>query len=241
MKVKVQALHQIEITSRCNLKCSYCVHKTMPRPKQDMDYETFEKSLRLARKFVEAGTQHELNLAGIGESTMHPDFVDWVKLARAAVGWNTHLVLSTNGVDFSDEAIEGIAATGISIWVSPHSPKKAMPAILKLQEVGLFRGTSEGAWTSPVNWAGQVNWPSKPNTEGTPCPWLYYGRTTVFSDGRISTCCFDSDGSGVVGTIDDLLEGKELYVEPFRLCGPCHHEVVEPQTNQAIAVGDCMV
>lgn len=203
----------------------------MERPKEDMDEETFLKALSVAKYYVEQGTQHELNLAGIGESTMHPNFVEWVRLARAAVGWNCHLVLSTNGVGFTDEAIDGIAETGISVWVSPHVPIRAAAAIKRLQEVGLFRGTSDGAWTSPVNWAGQVDWPQYAHTTGSQCPWIPNGRATVFSDGKVSMCCFDSDRSGVVGHIDDLINGKELYVEPYKLCGPCHHEIKEAEAT----------
>lgn len=225
MKTRVQALHQIEMTSRCNLRCKYCVHPTMVRPKEDMDKETFLKCLKVAKEFVLAGSQYELNLAGIGESTMHPDFVDWVHLAREAVGWNCHLVLSTNGVNFEDKAIEAIADTQISVYVSPHRPEKAMSAIKKLKEVGLFRGTSDGAWTASVDWAGQIDWPVTAGTKGAPCPWIPQGRVTIFSDGKASTCCFDSDRCGVIGHIDDLIKGDDLYVEPYKLCGPCHHEL----------------
>ena len=98
MKVQVKALHQIEMTSRCNLKCKYCVHPNMVRPKEDMTEETFTKSLEVAARFVKQGTMRELNLAGIGESTLHPNFVEWVHRARAAVGWSCNIVLSTNGV-----------------------------------------------------------------------------------------------------------------------------------------------
>lgn len=227
MKQQIRALHQIEMTSRCNLKCKYCVHPTMVRPKEDMSEEIFLKCLDVAGRFVRAGTQNELNLAGIGESTLHPNFVEWVHLARLAVGWNCHLVLSTNGVGFTDDAIEAIASSGMSVWVSPHVPSRAAAAIAKLQEVGLFRGTSDGAWTAAVDWAGQVNWRTTAGTEGMLCPWIPNGRATVFSDGRVSTCCFDSDRSGVVGTIDDLVSDTPVYVEPYRLCGPCHHSLPE--------------
>lgn len=227
MRQLVRSLHQIEITSRCNLACKYCVHPHMKRPKEDMDRDTFIKCLQVANHFVRAGTQQELNLAGIGESTMHTNFVEFVHLAREAVGWNCHLVLSTNGVAMTDDMIEGIKSSGISIYVSPHRPEKAAKPIKKLREVGLLKGLSEGAWTASVDWAGQLDWPVTAPTKDMPCPWIPNGRVTAFSDGRLSTCCFDSDRGGVVGHIDDLVNGKELFVEPYKLCGPCHHVVSE--------------
>lgn len=242
MKTKLQALHQIEMTSNCNLACKYCVHKNMVRPKLDMDIETYMRALSLAQHFVEQGTQRELNLAGIGESSIHPNFVEWVNLARTVVGWDCHLVLSTNAVALTDEMIEGIAPTGISVYVSPHRPETVTRPIQKLKEVGLFRGLSTGASDQSVDWAGQIDWPVMAATEGAECPWVPNGRATVFADGRISTCCFDSDGSGVIGTLDEVVEeGKELYVEPYRLCGPCHHvlTVQEDVTNlKSQSVGD---
>jgi len=223
--VKVKALHQIEITSRCNLACKYCVHKRMPRPKQDMEHETFIKCLEVAGRFVRAGTQKELNLAGIGESSMHERFSEYVFMARAAVGNDCHIVLSTNGVSIKQDHVDALKECGVSVYVSPHRPEKAAHAINMLREAGMFRGVSDGAFMGSVDWAGQVKWPVTAPTTGSACPWLNFGRVTIFSDGRASTCCFDSDGSGVVGTIDQLLAGEDLYVLPYRLCGPCHHEV----------------
>lgn len=225
MRHLVRALHQIEMTSNCNLACKYCVHKKMPRPKQEMEHDTFIKALEVARRFVRAGTQHELNLAGIGESTMHPRFVEYVRLAREAVGWDTRLVLSTNGVSLTEDMVRQIAHTKIMVWVSPHRPEKAAAAINALARYGLLQGLSEGAWTASVDWAGQLDWPVTAQTKGTPCPWLPLGRVTIFSDGRASRCCFDSTGEGVLGTIDDLYEGRDLYTEAYSLCGKCHHTV----------------
>jgi len=199
----------------------------MVRPKEDMTYETFKSCLAMAQKFVQQGTQRELNLAGIGESTLHPQFADWVHEARAAVGYACHIVLSTNGVGVTQEHVDALRDNQVSVYVSAHRPEKAALTINMLRQAGIFRNQSDGAWMASVDWAGQVDWPVTAGTKGTPCPWLHFGRVTAFSDGKLSTCCFDSDGSGVVGTIEDLIQGKELFVEPYRLCGPCHHEIAQ--------------
>jgi len=212
----------------------------MARPKLDMDHETYVKCLGVAAQFVKDGTQHELNLAGIGESTIHPRFVEYVHLAREAVGDECHLVLSTNGVNFPDEMIDAITSTNISIYVSPHRPERAARPIWKLHQNGLLRGLSEGAWTGSVDWAGQIDWPVTAGTTGTECPWVLNGRVTVFADGRVSTCCFDSDGSGVVGTVEDLIQGKALYVAPYHLCGPCHHEISDNLKSHSVEKVACL-
>lgn len=219
----VKALHQIEMTSRCNLACKYCVHKKMPRPKLDMDHETYVKALSVAKRFVDNGTQHELNLAGIGESTMHPRFIEYVHLAREAVGFGCRLVLSTNGVELTRDMVRDIASTKIMVWVSPHRPEKAAKAINYLREFGLFMDMSAGSFMASIDWAGQVDWPVTAGTTGTPCPWLPNGRVSIMADGRATACCMDSDGSGVVCHLDDLVAGSTEYTRGYRLCGACHH------------------
>lgn len=54
MMTPITALHQVEITSRCNLKCRYCAHPKMPRAKADMSEETFEATLKWAKRFVDS-------------------------------------------------------------------------------------------------------------------------------------------------------------------------------------------
>ena len=39
------AIHQIEITSRCNLRCLYCPHSKMKRAKEDMTGEIFRAAM----------------------------------------------------------------------------------------------------------------------------------------------------------------------------------------------------
>src|SRR4051794_37395618 len=72
----ITAIHQVEITSRCNLTCHYCPSRWLDRPreigadgfpkgfgraKQDMTLETFEKALGWATHFERnGGTQGEL-------------------------------------------------------------------------------------------------------------------------------------------------------------------------------------
>ena len=70
----VQEIHQIEVTTRCNLRCQYCPHPKMKRPKEDMVWDTFIRSMVWVKKFYDLGLQSELSFTGIGESTMHADF-----------------------------------------------------------------------------------------------------------------------------------------------------------------------
>ena len=217
----VTSIHQIEITSRCNLACVYCPSPHLQRPKIDMDFKTYLRALEWVETCVKKGTQTELNLAGIGESTMHPDFIDYVRLARETVGPYIRLVLATNGLLITEEMVKKLQPYDLRVWVSVHRPEKCGRAIGLLREYGLFEAISTDPATSSIAWAGQVDW--KVTAPRSPCPWLTYGWVMVMADGRLTTCCLDASGVGVVGHIDD--EISEVYIKPYKLCDTCEQAV----------------
>ena len=192
----------------------------MPRPKMDMTRETFEQSLKQAKLL---GGENELNLAGIGESTMHPEFVDFVFRAREVMGHNFGLVLATNGILMTRELARAIAPTGIHVFVSMHRPEKAGPAIEACREVGILAGVSADPSVASTDWAGQIKWHVSTPLKGAPCPWVSQGRLMVMSDGRITRCSFDSTADDVLGTVwDDL---STMQTSPYKLCASCHLNV----------------
>lgn len=221
----IRTIHQIEMTSRCNLRCRYCVHPTMARAKQDMDEATYAKTLQWARRLP----GRELNLAGIGESTMHPQFVRNVFLAREAVGNHVDLILATNGLLMTPELALEIAPTRIKVWVSLHRPEKAGPAVEALKAAGIIAGVSADSSIEAVNWAGQVKWHVSTRQAGQPCPWVIPGRVFVLADGRVARCCFDATADDVIGHVDDDL--TQLETAPYRLCAACHLDVGVPLPN----------
>lgn len=216
--------HQIEITSRCNLRCRYCPSRDLPRPKMDMEEAVFRRALHWASVFVQQGTQRELNLAGIGESTMHPQFVDWVHLAREAVGPNCELVLATNGILVTDELARAIAPSKIKVFVSLHRPEKAGPAVEALKRAGILAGVSADPSISATNWAGQVNW--HVSVGRRLCEWVRGGKFIVLADGRVSRCAFDASGVGTIAHIDDDL--TKFQTTPYVLCRTCDQDVGVP-------------
>lgn len=218
------SLHQIEMTSRCNLRCRYCAHPTMKRTKQDMDEATYAKALKWAQFFVIAGTQRSLNLAGIGESTMHPEFVRNVFLAREAVGDACELVLATNGLLMTDELAQAIAPVQPRVFVSLHRPERAGPAVEALKRAGILAGVSADPSIAATDWAGQIKWHvSAPRNK---CPWITGGWVIALSDGRIARCSFDATGDSCIGHVDDDL--SLLSTAPHALCHTCHMDVGVP-------------
>lgn len=221
MKFPLLSVHQIEMTSRCNLRCRYCPSPHLGRPKIDMTEEHYLKALAWAKVFVARGTQTELNVCGIGESTMHPEFVRFLALAREVVGDQTMLTFTTNGLLITDELAREIAPLRPVVFVSLHRPEKAGPAVEILKRYGLVRGVSADPSVAAINWAGQVDWHvSAPPRE---CFWVKPGRVFVMADGRISRCCMDTNGRGVFATLDDDLTGA--YTSPWSLCRSCDQDL----------------
>ena len=221
------SLHQLEITSRCNLRCVYCpspsivAGKYPNRPAGDMSRELFLRSLEWVKAFVAAGTQRELNLAGIGESTMHPDFVDFVRLAREAVGPVVKIIFATNGLIHDEAMVRAIAPYSPQVFVSLHRPEKAGRAIEVYRKYGLLAGASADPSISPNSWAGQVDWID--SGQRMRCQWLQDGKAMVMADGRITVCCLDASGAGVIGHVRD--EIGTARSKPFNLCTGCYQDI----------------
>jgi len=216
----MNTIHQIEITSRCNLRCKYCVHPHMQRTKEDMNLETFERSLYWVKRFVSYGTQGtELNLAGIGESTMHPDFNLYVAMAREALGNKRNLILATNGVSLTDEHVETLKRYNVFTWVSLHRPEKAGIAVNMLKKAGVLKGVSADPAIASVDWAGQVEW--EVTAASGVCTWIRDNMFFIYADGRVTKCCFDGEGKGVVGHVNDL-NLWTVHNTPYELCDKCH-------------------
>lgn len=229
---RITNIHQIEMTSHCNLRCRYCTSPNLKRPKVHMSAEHYALALKWARMFVHGYGQRSLNLAGIGESTMHPDFVRNVHLAREAVGPGCELVLATNGVAVTEEMMRGIAPARPKVFVSMHRPEKAGPAIELAKKHGLFSGASADPSLAATNWAGQVKWHvSVPQRR--PCMWVKGGMAMVMADGRVTRCSYDASGVGVICNVEDDL--RNFTTTPYSLCATCDQDVGVELPKEAVA------
>ncbi len=221
---EITSLHQIEITSRCNLRCVYCPSPNLKRPKVDMNRSTFERALEWAAFYVNKGSQSELNLAGIGESTIHPDFIQYLELARSAMGWGVKIIFATNGLEIArrPELAQEMAPFKPAVWVSLHRPEKGGMAVQHLQAQGILEGVSIDPSLNANEWAGQVKWKTD-NPGGMACQWLRGGKIMAMADGRLTTCCLDASGIGVIGDVKDEIGSVET--RPYDLCKTCHQTI----------------
>lgn len=223
--IKAHHIHQIELTSRCNLRCVYCPSPNLPRPKMDMTEDTWRRTLNWVQYFHAAnGGTRELNLCGIGESTLHPELVRYTFEARAVVGPDCFLNFTTNGLLITDELARALAPSGVKIGVSLHRPEKAGPAIEVLKRHGLLFGISADPSAAAINWAGQVDW--HVSAMHRECMWVKGGLLFVMADGRVSRCCLDASGVGVIGSVHE--DVAQFETSPYVLCRTCDQDVGVP-------------
>lgn len=217
----VTSVHQIEVTTLCNLRCVYCpsprLEQHRGQPKQHMTLDVFERALAWARHFAREGTQGELSLTGIGETLLHPDWQTMVRLAREALP-DSFINFSTNGLLLDDEACEFLASQRCAVFVSLHRPEKAGPAIEAAKRHGILMTHNASAAISSFDWAGQVDW--HVSAPRSPCEWLRDGWCAVLVDGRVTRCCLDAAGSGAFAHVDDDPAG--VVTSPWSLCESCH-------------------
>ena len=215
----IEQIHQVEVTSLCNLRCVYCpspkLEQIRGQEKQHMEMEVWHRTLEWCKALPNQG---ELSITGIGETLLHPEWREIIKTAREALPGH-FINFSTNGLLLDDDACAHLAEHQVGVYVSLHRPEKAGPAINAAKRAGIYIEENASAALASMDWAGQVDWEvSAP--ENLPCGWLRNAWANVLVDGRITTCCLDAAAKGVVGTVFD--EPGSLSVQPYELCTTCH-------------------
>lgn len=209
----------------------YCPSRILPKlrnqPATHMALDTFKRALEWAVYFDARGSQGELSLTGIGETLLHPEWRELVRLARDALPSN-FLCFSTNGLLLDDDACAFLREHKVAVFVSLHRPEKAGPAINAAKRAGILVDVNASAATSSFDWAGLLadKW-AVTAPVGNPCAYLRLGWGVVLADGRVTTCCLDATGAGVVGHVDD--EVGSLAIGPWGNenvgCSACHESV----------------
>lgn len=227
--VPVRELHEIELTSVCNLACVYCPHPALQRPKQHMSVGTFARTILHLQHLCDMGTQGEVSLTGIGEATLHPEFRDYTIEIRRVIG-DRKLVMSTNGLTMTPDLADFLARWGVNVYVSLHRPEIAGKALAMLRAARCLHGHNHAFVDSSLDWAGQVAWPN--SAKRTLCQYLSQAWVAVREDGTINTCCMDAHSKYPMGSVYD--SPGTLRTAPTMLCSGCHLIVPKELTEEAV-------
>lgn len=105
---KEPVLANIEITTRCNLKCAYCARSVLKRQGSDMPKEMFSRVLDLLPH------AYRITIVGLGEPLLHPNIIDFVsevssRRRRAAIVTNAMFLDKSMSFELIKAGLNSIA------------------------------------------------------------------------------------------------------------------------------------
>lgn len=110
----------IEITTRCSLRCRYCARSFVEKPTEDMEEGTFLKILDCLPH------AYRVTLVGLGEPLLHPGVVGFVNEATSR---GRRVGIVTNGLHLDGVLSESLIEAGLrSIAFSIDTPDEATAA-----------------------------------------------------------------------------------------------------------------
>jgi len=113
----------IEITTRCNLKCRFCARAMCKREARDMDQASFRRIIDLLPNAC------RVTLVGLGEPLLHPHILDIIEIASSQ-GRRTGLV--TNAMCLDADLSRGLVESGLqSITFSIDAPNQELASRIR--------------------------------------------------------------------------------------------------------------
>ncbi len=114
----------IELTDRCNLRCSYCPKsKGIGGKGGDMDFDLFKKIVDDANRFTKI---EQMPLVGFGEPLLYPHLIEAIRYVKEKYPY-TELVITTNATLLNEEIGLELIDSGLdslNISVNTHSVEK---------------------------------------------------------------------------------------------------------------------
>ena len=217
MRLKI---YQIEITSRCSLKCEYCPQPTMRRAKQDMPLRMFERALDYPFSFDVVIGHH------FGEPLLHPEIVAMCRACFArglAFGFSTNLNVPRHMEKIALLVENGLAWLKISFH-NDIARRRAAEVTSAFPDLPVIVETLE----SKHSWADQVALPYRSNFNCQPgvidCEFHHFNQCVVSAQGRLLACCLDAEGHSDFGSLFDFT--PEAFASArnkvlFDLCRHC--------------------
>ncbi|MBC8231251.1 radical SAM protein [bacterium] len=212
----IRWIHKIEPSSLCNRKCEYCVNPQLGYKKGNMSMETFNRILYWARLLNPTGQPQEegyIHFRGIGEPLLNPYIVEMTGLMSDIVPvW-----ISTNGDFLTEDLLKELIQAHVgTISVSRHDEEVANRCEELLRKYNT-KHLNQDQFND--DWAGQLK-DKECTSPPCYCAHIETGGAMVIWDGRIVTCCVDSQAEPVLGSVHDD-ELRHIAIKPIPLCADC--------------------
>ena len=215
-------IYQVELSSYCNMRCSYCPHPSMKRPKGFMNEEVLGKCIELLilRK------KKLIVLHHFGEPLMHPYLKQ--RLEQVANS-GLEIQLSSNAL-LLDKMWPTLLEVRckISVMVSVHQwvnsgedayisaindlKNRASGTNIEILEAYNIKNESFvfHSWSQGLSDQWDVH----------ECPFIKFNYGVILWNGDLAACCVDHEGYTVAGNIlnEDFLNYKTL---PWKACATC--------------------
>ncbi len=102
-----------EVSSRCNYACRKCLHRTMQRPRVDLDPARYGRFLE--RWSLLFGEFPEIMYGGGGEVLLHPQMVKIQQITRRHMP-HSRVSILTNGALIEKELVRELIENGLTDW-----------------------------------------------------------------------------------------------------------------------------
>lgn len=125
-------IEDVAINSRCLANCSYCYTSANPDGKDFTDI--CDKAQNVWGSLKESERPFQIAIGGAGESTMHPDWIDFVKTVKDL---NILPNYTTNGMHLSKSILKATedACGGVALSWHPHIPQVFHNAYKRLSSI----------------------------------------------------------------------------------------------------------
>jgi hypothetical protein len=214
----MKMIYGIEVSGLCNRYCPYCPYPSSTREKGLMSIDTFNISIDLVKKL----NQNWILLHNFGEPLLNPKLIEFIKIARNYVD---KVAISTNGILLSRDYAISLKKAGLTgLCISVYDLRVAIKAINNCRGLGILKWVRilfNHTWANTSEQKPYFSYFFDIIPKPKECIFKRNDWTVILWDGRISSCCIDMDGNGIIGSIYDK-NPLELHSISFSLCKYCH-------------------
>lgn len=226
-------IYQMETTSRCNARCTYCPHEKLTRKQGIIALDTVVK----VADYCKSIGQKYIALHHMGEPLLHPHIGTIIGIFH---NFEVETELSTNGILLAKRGSEilknKISLVRIAVDYFYKNPGyiqdiKNFCNLAKDFNTEIRIHTIEGNDLSVFedcgallekkvydNWAGSVEGESN-LSPGNECYFLQDNYVVVLWDGNIVPCCEDWNGKHVIGNINSIIKIEDN--KAWESCAGC--------------------